>query len=223
MTQAMSRPKNPLAPRIQVALRPAELPDHDFEDDATIKGRQYSGLSLVGRTGEAVEVEQCAFENVRFTGMHLVRSVLAHITFETCDFATVRTQDVSILRSVVTGCRLTGSSWSNGSFHDVLFEGARTDSTLFRYAKFKTVLFRECNLSRADFQFAELRDVRFEKCDLTGAQFANVVIQPGVSFENCTLVDVGGASHLKGATVRGPGSMELALSLAREAGILFEA
>ncbi|MER7583273.1 pentapeptide repeat-containing protein [Kitasatospora sp. NPDC097691] len=67
------------------------------------------------------------------------------------------------------------------------------------------VVFRECNLSQADFQFAELRDVRFEKCDLTGAQFANVVIQPGVSFDNWTLVDVGGAAHLKGATVRGPG------------------
>ncbi|MFI9321354.1 pentapeptide repeat-containing protein [Kitasatospora aureofaciens] len=222
MTHVVPRPKKLLTPRFQGALRPAELPDDDLEDDATIKGRHYSRLNLVGRSGEAVEVEQCAFENVRFTGMHLVRSVLAHVTFETCDFATVRAQDVSILRSTVTGCRLTGSSWSNGSFQDVLFEGSRTDSALFRYAKFKTVIFRECNLSQADFQFAELRDVRFEKCDLTGAQFANVVVQPGVRFEGCTLIDVGGAAHLKGATVQGPGGMELALSLARETGILFE-
>ncbi|GHF49490.1 hypothetical protein GCM10018790_29210 [Kitasatospora xanthocidica] len=111
----------------------------------------------------------------------------------------------------------------SGSFRDVLIEGTRTDSTLFRYAKFKTVILRECNLSQADFQFAELRDVRFEKCDLTGAQFANVVIQPGVSFDNCTLLGIGGASHLKGATVRGPGSMELSLRLAREACIVIEA
>ncbi|MFJ9771831.1 pentapeptide repeat-containing protein [Kitasatospora sp. NPDC101157] len=223
MTQAMPRQKNPQAPRFQIGLRPAQLPDDDFEDDATIKGRRYEGLSLVGRQGEAIEVEQSSFENVRFTGTHLVRSVLAHVTFDTCDFATVRTQDVSILRSTVTGCRLTGSSWSNGSFRDVLFEGTRADSTLFRYAKLNTVVFTDCNLSQADFQFAELRNVRFEKCDLTGAQFANVVIQPGVSFDGCTLIDLGGASHLKGATVRGPGGMELALSLAREAGIVFEA
>ncbi|MET8702746.1 pentapeptide repeat-containing protein [Kitasatospora sp. NPDC004723] len=203
-------------------LRPAELPGDAFEDDATIKGRRYDGLSLAGHQGEAIEVEQSTFENVRFTGMNLARSVLAHVRFNTCDFATVRTQDVSLLRATVTGCRLTGSTWSSGSFRDVLFEGTRADSALFRYAKLNTVVFRECNLTGADFQFADFRNVRFEKCDLTGAQFANVVIQPGVSFEGCTLLDLGGAAHLKGATVRGPGGMELALSLAREAGILFE-
>ncbi|MFJ8478457.1 pentapeptide repeat-containing protein [Kitasatospora sp. NPDC094011] len=103
------------------------MPDDGFEDDAIVKGRRFSGPNLVSRSGEAVEVEQCAFENVRF-----------------------------------------------------------------------------------------------EKCDLTGAQFTNVVIQPGVSFDSCTLIDVGGAAHLKGTTVRGPGGMELALSLARETDILFE-
>ncbi|MCX4685483.1 pentapeptide repeat-containing protein [Kitasatospora purpeofusca] len=198
------------------------MPDHDLEDDATIKGKRYSGVSLAGRSAEAVDIEQCEFDGVRFTGMNLVRSVLAHNKFNTCDFASVRTQDVSLIRTTVTGCRLTGSTWSNGSFRDVTFEGTRTENALFRYAKFRTVLFRECNLSGADFQFAEFRDVRFEKCDLTGAQVANLVVQPGVSFDGCTLLDVGGATYLKGATVRGPGGMELALSLAREAGIKFE-
>ncbi|MFJ4192340.1 hypothetical protein [Kitasatospora sp. NPDC089509] len=70
------------------------MPNDDIEDDATVKGRQLSGPSLISRSGEAVKVEQCAFGNVRF-----------------------------------------------------------------------------------------------ETCDLTGAQFANVVIQPGVSFDSRTLFD----------------------------------
>lgn len=221
MAQVTARPKDPVAPRFQVALRPAIMPDHDLEDDATVKGVRYSALSLTGRSAEAVEIEQSTFENVRFTGTHLVRSVLAHLTFDTCDFATVRTQDVSLLRSAMTGCRLTGSVWSSGSFRDVLFEGTRSDSALFRYAKFKTVVFRDCNLAQADFQFSEFRDVRFEKCDLTGAQFANADMQR-TYFENCTLLDVGGATSLKGATVAGGGAIELALSLVRQAGILVE-
>ncbi|MDH6129607.1 pentapeptide repeat-containing protein [Kitasatospora sp. GP82] len=221
MALVTTRPKDPAAPRFQVALRPASMPDHNLEDDATFKGLQFSGLSLTGKSAEAVEIEQSTFDGVRFTGTHLVRSVLAHCAFQTCDFASVRTQDVSLLRSTVTGCRLTGSSWSNGNFRDMLFEGTRGDSTLFRYSKLKTVLFRDCNLTGADFQFAELREVRFEKCDLTGAQFANVSLHR-TYFDNCTLLDVGGAASLAGATVQGTGAMELALSLAREAGIVIE-
>ncbi|MGO4214096.1 pentapeptide repeat-containing protein, partial [Terriglobus sp. YAF25] len=87
--------------------------------------------------------------------------------------------------------------------------------------KLYSVVFTDCKMTGADFQSASMHNVRFENCDLTGAQFSNG--QTGtVRFENCTLIDVGGAASLKGATVQGPGSMELALSLARESGILFE-
>lgn len=66
-----------------------------------------------------------------------------------------------------------------------------------------------------------MRDVLFTGCNLTGGQFAHVQMQR-VRFENCTLLDVGGAERLKGATVQGPGAMELALALARDAGIRIE-
>ncbi|MGW0705047.1 pentapeptide repeat-containing protein [Streptomyces sp. NPDC002643] len=87
--------------------------------------------------------------------------------------------------------------------------------------KLYSVVFSDCKLAGLDLQSAEMHNVKFEKCDMTGAQFANVKCGV-VRFENCTLIDVGGAASLKGATVQGPGSMELALSLAREAGIQFE-
>jgi uncharacterized protein YjbI with pentapeptide repeats len=103
----------------------------------------------------------------------------------------------------------------------VRFETCRSDLAMFRHAKFNSILFSGCNLQGADFQRAELRAVRFEQCDLTGAQFANADMNR-VRFDDCTLVDVGGASSLKGATVQGSGAIELAMSLAREAGILIE-
>lgn len=215
------RIKDPAAPRQLPFLRSAEMPRDDLEDDATIKGIEYSGTALAGRIAEAVGIEQCRFENARFTGTELRQSVLSDSVFKTCDFAQVRARDVSLIRCTVTSSRITGSSWSSGSFRDVRFESSRSDLALYRYSKFSAVVFSDCNLQGADFQRAELRGVQFQNCDLTGAQFANVEMT-NVRFENCTLIDIGGAASLKGVTVQGPGAMELALSLAREAGIVIE-
>lgn len=87
--------------------------------------------------------------------------------------------------------------------------------------KIYATVFEDCRFAGADFQFTEMHNVRFVNCDLSGAQFGNVKVG-SMRMENCTLLDVGGAAALKGTTVAGPGSMELALSLAREAGIAFE-
>jgi uncharacterized protein YjbI with pentapeptide repeats len=87
--------------------------------------------------------------------------------------------------------------------------------------KFHSVVFEDCRLMMVDFQFSQFHNTRFINCDLTGAQFGNVKVG-AMRIENCTLIDVGGGLNLKGTTVTGPGAMELAQSLAREAGILFE-
>ncbi|MCX5194852.1 pentapeptide repeat-containing protein [Streptomyces sp. NBC_00249] len=186
-----------------------------------IRGVEYSGDVLAGHAVELVEVEQSRFEGVRFTGAGLRQVVFSDTVFQTCDFATLRAQDTSLVRAEVAASRLTGASWSKSHFNDVRFESTRADMSLWRHSKFKAVLFEGCNLSQSDFQFAELRDVLFRSCDLTGAQFGNVQIQR-VRFEDCTLTDVGGAAHMRGAAVQGPGALDLALALARDAGISLE-
>lgn len=128
---------------------------------------------------------------------------------------------MSLVRCQVTGSRMTGSSWKSGTFRDVTFESCVSAPAMYRNAKIYAVAFVDCRMAGADFQFSEMHNVRFVNCDLTGAQFGNVAMG-NVRFENSTLVDVAGAAHFKGATVQGPGAMELALSLAREVGILFE-
>ncbi|MCX5376759.1 pentapeptide repeat-containing protein [Streptomyces sp. NBC_00091] len=216
-----ARPRNPLAPRNKTSLRPARLPEDDLAEDAMIRGVEYSGTVFASQSIELAEAEQCRFDTVRFTGMHTRQVVFCDATFDTCDFASVRADDTSLVRAEVVSSRVTGSSWSKSHFHDVRFENCRADLSLWRHSKFKAIVFTNCNLTQADFQFAEMRDVLFQGCDLTGAQFAHLNAQR-VRFENCTLLDVGGATHLKGATVQGPGAMELALALARDAGIRIE-
>ncbi|MGW0667203.1 pentapeptide repeat-containing protein [Streptomyces sp. NPDC002746] len=216
-----ARVKNPTAPKISANLRLAEMPQDNFEHDAVIRGVRYEGTSFAGLSVEALEAEGCSFESVRFTGTDLRQTQFSDSVFETCDFAQLVTQDVSLIRCLVTGSRITGASWKSGTFRDVRIEGSRSSPAMYRHMKLYSVVFSDCKMTGADFQSAEMHNVRFENCDLTGAQFANAKMGV-VRFENCTLIDVGGGASLKGATVQGPGSMELALSLAREAGILFE-
>lgn len=216
-----TRVKNPEPPRLPTSLRQAEFPRDDFEDDAIIRQTRYDGQHLIARTVEAVEVEGCVFGNLRFTGTRVRQSQFTDSHIETCDFAEVSAQDVSLVRCHVSGSRLTGSSWRAGTFRDVTFENCVSAPAMYRNAKIYATAFIDCRMIGADFQFSEMHNVRFVNCDLTGAQFANVRMG-SVRFENSTLIDVGGVAHFKGATVQGPGSMELALSLAREAGIRFE-
>jgi uncharacterized protein YjbI with pentapeptide repeats len=213
--------KNPTAPKLPPALRAAEIPRDDLEDDAIIRGVKYSGTVFAGLAVEAVEAEGCLFENTRFTGTELRGSQISDSVFDTCDFAQVSAHDVSLIRCNVKASRITGSSWKSGTFRDVRFEGCRSDPAMYRYSKLYAVVFSDCKMQGADFQRASMHNVRFENCDLTGAQFANAELGT-VRFESCTLIDVGGAASLKGATVQGPGGLELALGLAREAGIVIE-
>ena len=141
--------------------------------------------------------------------------------FDTVDFAGFRALDVSLLKCTVSTSRLTGSHWQTSHFTDVTFDGWRADMAHFRGSKLRRVLFQDVSLQGADFQGAELAHVSFEGCDLSGAQFANCKMNRA-EFTNCTMLDIGGTAGLKGATVRGPGATELALSLARDAGILIE-
>ncbi|MDI3390664.1 pentapeptide repeat-containing protein [Streptomyces sp. B-S-A8] len=213
--------KRPTAPRLPTHFEPAEMPRDFLADDAIIKRVEFGRTSFAGAHAEAFEAEGCRFEGVRFTGAELVRSQVSDSVLETCDFAEMRAHDVSLVRCIVSNSRLTGAVWKAATFRDVRFEGGKADHALFRESKFYSVVFEDVPMGGVDFQRSEMHNVRFVNCDLTGAQFSHLV--PGsVRFENCTLLDVGGTASLKGVRVQGPGTVELALSLAREAGIVFE-
>ncbi|MEV7902149.1 pentapeptide repeat-containing protein [Streptomyces anulatus] len=210
--------QKPAKPKVDKRPRPAEA--EEFVDDAVLRAVHFDGKVLTGAV-EVVEMENSLLSNTRFVGASLRQSVLSDTDFDTVDFANFRALDVALLKCRVGTSRLTGSHWQSSHFTDVTVESGRADLAQFRGSKFRRVIFQDVHLQQADFQGAELAHVTFEGCNLTGAQFANCKMTK-VEFTNCTLLDVGGTAGLKGATVRGPGATELALSLARDAGILIE-
>ena len=213
--------RNPTAPKLGKVLTPAAMPDDDFGDEKTLKGREYRGTDLAGRIASGFDIEQCRFDGARLADCTLTQVIVSDSVIERCDLANLRGSNISLIQASVVASRLTGSSWANGLFRDVMFSECRADLAHFRYAKLKTVAFENCNLRQADFQWAEFRGVRFVSCDLSGAQFANAAMQ-NVSFADCDLSDVGGVTSFKGATVRGGDLLSLASSLAREIGIRVE-
>ncbi|UXX93986.1 pentapeptide repeat-containing protein [Streptomyces sp. AD2-2] len=228
MPPAVGHQRDVYVPPLQQPAQPKAHPNprqataEEFEDDAVLSGVHFDGVSLAGLSAEVVEMDHVRLVQTRLTGATFSRCVLSELICNTVDFANLRAQDTSLLKSTITTSRLTGSHWTSGQFTDVVFEGGRGDMAQFRHSKFRRVIFRDVNLRQADFQFAEMAHVTFDRCDLTGVQFGNITKLNRVEFTNCTMLDISGTAGLKGATVRGPGAMELGLSLAREAGIVIE-
>ena len=213
--------RQPLAPQLPQALTSAKLPEDDLKDDGVYLSLEYLGADLADRDVVSIEIDQCRYQNVNFGHSKLDRAVISDSAFADCDLANLHARDCSLVRVHMSGCRMTGLSWNEGSIREVTFEGCRMDLTSFRFAMMKNVVFSGCKLTRADFQEADLRGARFESCDLTGAQFSKAQME-GTRFADCTLAGINGVTSLKGAMVKNRDALSLTYSLAGALGIIIE-
>jgi uncharacterized protein YjbI with pentapeptide repeats len=212
---------SPAAPKLPAVLLTAELPAHDFTDDAVRQSIDYVGLTITPQHVESIEVERCRFSDTKLANVQLNKSTLSDIALSGCDLANLSATNSSLVNSTVSDCRLTGTSWSNGVLREVLFESCRANLAKFRFSRFKRTVFHNCDLQQADFQNADLRSVSFENCDLTSAQFSNALMD-GARFSDCRLLGINGVTSLKGAIVRSDDLPSLAQSLAHALGIIIE-
>ncbi|MFE3445494.1 pentapeptide repeat-containing protein [Nocardia sp. NPDC059180] len=219
----MAVPRNSDVPVVPSApkpreRRPAQSPRDDFDDDTTIDDVAYSDSDLSRPQTHALGLEGCRFDSCRLGG--IMRGVTFYESeLSICDLANLEADECSMAECVISTSRLTGMSWTAGTWRDVLLEGTRADLTSFRYSKLRTVVFRDCDLRQTDFEGVEFRNVAFERCNLTGARFTGTGARHNLRFTDCTLADINGVTSLRGATVDGGDLLGLAASLAREAGI----
>lgn len=207
----------PAKPRIPSALRDAG-PGEEFADELTVSGVRYTGTDTGYDGGEAIAVTASEFSGARLVGT-LSRTVFDSCVFDAADMAGLRADESSILESSITGSRMTGMLFIDGTLRDVTIADTRADLLSLRGCKLQKVVFTGCNLAGADFQRVKFRNVRFEGCDLTGAQFSQAAVEHNAQFADCRLIDIRGVRGLKGSAVRGDDLLGLAGSLAREVGI----
>lgn len=215
------RLKEPVAPKMPASLTIARLPEHDLEDDGTYRSMEFKGVDLSSRHADAADFEGCRFVDTRFSGTQLRRTGFTDVELERCDLSNMTARTSAMHRTRTSASRLTGMTWSECSFRDVVFDACRADLVGFRFSTFKNTVFRDCNLLEVNFQNADLRGVRFEHCDLTGAQFSNAQME-GTRFADCTLLGINGVTSLKGSVIRSRDAQGLVHALASAMGITIE-
>ncbi|QFG23400.1 pentapeptide repeat-containing protein [Actinomadura sp. WMMB 499] len=210
--------KEPKAPRIPASLAPADPLEHELRDDGTYIALEWGPFDLVGHDVESVDFERCRFTDTRLSAGTLRRAGFADVAFTGCDLANLRLFDSRAFSARVRTSRLTGMSWTDCGFRDVLFDECRADLSDYRFSRFKDVVFRDCNLQEANFQGADLSGVRFENCRLAGAQFSDATLT-GARFTGCDLWDVAGVASLGGAILAPSDARSALPSLAAALGI----
>jgi uncharacterized protein YjbI with pentapeptide repeats len=216
-----ARLRQPAAPKLPVTLSSAKLPDDDLKDDGVYLSLEYADIELAKRDAVSVEIDQCRYKNVNFGQTELDRALISDSVFGGCDLANLRARDCSLVRVALSGNRMTGLSWAEGSVRDTTFESCRMDMVSFRFSVLKSVIFSDCKLMQADFQEADLRSARFERCDLSGTQFSGAKME-GTRFSGCILDGINGVTSLRGSIVKSQDALALTYSLASALGIKIE-
>jgi uncharacterized protein YjbI with pentapeptide repeats len=213
--------RQPAAPALPDALKPAALPDDDLTDNGVYLSMAFDGLDLSNRDAVAPEIDECRYADVSFSQTKLHRALIRDATFDRCDMANLRARDCLLSRATVSASRMTGLSWLDGTIRDVAFANCRIDLASFRSSRFKDVVFTDCRMEQADFGEADLRGARFEGCDLTGGQFSGAQLA-GTRFSDCVLAGIGGVTSLRGAIIKGADALALTYILADALGIKIE-
>jgi uncharacterized protein YjbI with pentapeptide repeats len=219
-TSASAAARSPQRPRPPASLELATLPDHDLEDEATLRGLAFE-VDVSGRTAESVEFDQCRFRNADLGGATLARARLVDCLIERTNLANMRVDKSSMQRVRVDSSRMTGLYWIDGLLRDVTVTECRADLAVFRFTDFRQVRFEDCNLTRADFQNADLSGTQFVNCDLTGAQFSQATMT-GTRFRGCTLAGIGGVTSFDGVIIASHDLVALSYELAAGLGIQIE-
>ncbi|MEV0616615.1 pentapeptide repeat-containing protein [Nonomuraea sp. NPDC050404] len=209
------------APKLPSPLVTAQFPEHDLEDDGLYRGLEFKAADLTGRDAEAADYEGCRFVTTSFSGTHLRRVGFADVELRRCDLSNLTAAMSGMHRAHVSASRLTGMTWSECAFRDVVFDTCRAELAGFRFSTFKNTVFRDCIMAEVNFQNADLRGVRFERCDLTRAQFSQARLE-GAHFSDCVLLGIGGVTSLHGSTIKSADAQSLLSALAGAMGITIE-
>jgi uncharacterized protein YjbI with pentapeptide repeats len=215
------RLRQPASPKLPATLSPAEFPGDDLKDGGVYLSLEYEDIDLAERDAASIEIDQCRYKNVNFGRTELDRAMISDSVFMSCDLANLRARECSLMRVTLSGNRMTGLSWTEGSIREAAFESCRMDMGSFRFSTLKSVTFTDCKLMQADFQDADLRSARFERCDLSGSQFSNAQMG-GTRFSGCILDGINGVSSLRGSIVKSRDALALTYSLASALGIKIE-
>jgi len=183
-------------------------------------------------------LSEVSVENDSFAALSTKLLNITESSIIKSDFTHTAVEHLDVLDTEFKGCNFTASKFANSSWHVVMIDGARCSGMLvsnsvlknvtfknsklelvnFRFSRFENILFDGCIIDDADFYNATLKNVEFINCTINSITFANARMN-AVDISKSQIEGIKGVSSLKGVTISYDQLMQLAPSLASEAGI----
>lgn len=184
--------------------------------------RLYERCTLTGSAPAVdwrqVDLADCVLASVALPGGELTACSWVDVEAATCDLQGLTSDRFRWLRVAVSGCRLSGATFTAADLRDTTVEDVRAPELAIRSSRLLRAAFTDSSLTDLDLGDSELTEVAFVRCDLTGARFRGTRMS-AVTFIDCDLSAVSGATGLAGASIDGPTLQTAAVSLARGLGI----
>jgi len=183
-------------------------------------------------------IAEVSVDSESFSGLKMKQLNINESLISKSDFSHIAIEHFDVLDAEFKGCNFTASKFPNSSWHVALIDGARCSGMMMSNSVFKNVTFKNSKLELVNFRFSRMENIVFEGCAIDDADFYNATLK-NVEFINCTInsvtfasarlsnVDISksqiegikGVNSLKGVTISYDQLMNLAPSLAAEAGI----
>jgi len=203
------------APILVTDLEPLDLDgleDHDGWSERALTG------SAVAADAQHVGISRSTVTNVRFTGANLHKFELTDVVVTNGDFAGAVLEELSLNRVAFVGCRFTGADLGGAHLADVRFTDCQLDDVGMRMVRAERVAVSGGSAERIDLYRAWLNGSRWHDVDLTGADLSGAHLERA-RLQGSTLVDVRGASALKGSVIDHEQVITVGLALIAESGI----
>jgi uncharacterized protein YjbI with pentapeptide repeats len=199
-----------------------EVAELDFEDRFAYSELRVSELDAPGAAAHEgvlslVELVNTNLEGSRLHSLKLSDANVLNIRASNSDWSYSRLVDVTF-----TNCALVGLTLADGHIRSTTFRGCKLDLANLRHCALRDVTFESCSLRSVDLYGATLSGVRIDDCDLVESDFRDVNVRD-LDLRGSRLLDLHGVTSLKGSIIDFDQLVELAPSLALEAGFIVAA
>ncbi|HST25702.1 MAG TPA: pentapeptide repeat-containing protein [Gaiellaceae bacterium] len=210
-------PSPPSPPDLPETLEPLERPPAELRG-VKLQERLLVSLDLSGRTGHDLRIVESRLERVDLSDAAMRGLSLRDVAVHEGSWAGLAAESARLERVELHGVRMTGASFPNGSFRDVVFVDCLLDLANFRFCELTDARFERCRLEESDLYEAKLLSVMFAECDLTGVSLAGAVFERA-EMRGCRLAAVGNPDRLRGVRMPLADAVAAADVLAAAAGI----
>lgn len=199
---------------------PAHLDDLDldgFEDDDGFRDRSIIG-SAVAADAERVDLARCTVSTMRWTAAVLRRPHLTDVRLVDCDLSQVVLEEAVFDRVELVRCRLTDADLGGARMTDVRFVDCQLDGAALRLVESSRLSIEGSTAPGLDLYRARLPGARVVDTDLSGADLSGADLDRA-RLHGSRLVDVRGASALRGASIDAEQVVDAGLAVLADLGV----